>query len=138
LSGGEWGELEHTAAAVRDGDGDPMALKQSLAMAVAERLSGAEGAQRAHQHFEKVVRARELPNEIPEYAIDLEGASELGLLAVLETVGLTKSRGEARRLVKQGAVQLDGERVEDEGLHLAAGSYLLKAGKRRFARVQLE
>jgi tyrosyl-tRNA synthetase len=137
LSAGAWGELDSESQRVRQGEGNPMQLKQALARAVVGRLCGAEQAEEAQVHFERVVRSRELPDDIPEQAVDLGGASELGLLALLEAVGLTRSRGEARRLVQQGAVRVDGERVEDAARHLGPGSYLLRAGKRRYARVKL-
>jgi tyrosyl-tRNA synthetase len=137
LSAGEWVELERESQAVRAGSGNPMQLKQALARAVVARICGADRAERAQAHFEKVVRSREAPDEIPEHAVDLGSEREIGLLALLETVGLTKSRGEARRLVQQGAVQLDGEKVEDASRTLGAGSYLLRAGKRRYVRVDV-
>ena len=56
---------------------------------------------------------------------------------MIQQLGFTKSRGEARRLVGQKAVQVDGEPVLDAELYLGAGSYLVKVGKRRFARVEL-
>lgn len=137
LSAGAWDDLVGEAERVREGTGDPMQLKQALARAVVSRLCGEEQAAAAQAHFQRVVRSRGLPDDIPEHSVGLGGASELGLLVVLEAVGLTSSRGEARRLVQQGAVQVDGERVEDTAQHLGPGSYLLRAGKRRFARVEL-
>jgi tyrosyl-tRNA synthetase len=58
-----------------------------------------------------------------------------GLLEMLEAASLVESRSEARRLVSQRAVQVDGERVTDATVRLPAGSYLVKVGKRRFARI---
>jgi tyrosyl-tRNA synthetase len=122
---------------VKGGEADPMELKQSLAHAVVARLSGSEAADRAHEHFQQVVRSRKLPDDIPAHTVATDDSGEAGLLAALEAVGLTSSRGEARRLVQQGAVQLDGERVEDAALRLPPGSYLVKVGKRRFARLDV-
>jgi len=137
LGAGDWPALAGDSASVQSNEGSPMRLKQALARAVVERLAGADSARAAQAHFEKVVRSRDIPDEIPEHALPVDATAQLGLLVVLEATGLTKSRGEARRLVQQGAIQLDGERVTDPALYLSAGSYLLKAGKRRFARVIL-
>jgi tyrosyl-tRNA synthetase len=138
LSAGEWGDLAAAASNLRAGAGDPMGLKQALARAVVTRLSDdGAAADRAHEHFQRVVRSRQLPDDIPEHDLQLGGERALGLLAALERVALTKSRGEARRLVQQGAIQVDGERVDDPTLHLSAGEYLLRAGKRRYARLRL-
>ena len=61
-----------------------------------------------------------------------------GLIEILEAAGLVASRSEARRLVTQNAVQIDGERVADPLLAPGMpGAYLLKVGKRRFARIRL-
>jgi tyrosyl-tRNA synthetase len=83
------------------------------------------------------VQRKELPDDVPEYDLALGETGQRGLLEVLEEVGFSKSRGEARRLVAQGAVSLDGGRVEDVARFLEAGSYLLQVGKRRFARIRL-
>ena len=60
-----------------------------------------------------------------------------GLLELCVELGLAKSNSEARRLVQQGALQIDGEGVSDPAHQLGPGAYLVKAGKRRFARVRL-
>jgi len=137
LSAGSWSELERRSEAVKGGEADPMELKQSLAHAVVARVSGSEAADRAHEHFQQVVRSRKLPDDIPAHTVATDDSGEAGLLAALESVGLTSSRGEARRLVQQGAVQLDGERVENPALRLRPGSFLVKVGKRRFARLDV-
>jgi len=136
LSAGEWEDERRAAQSLAAGEGDPMALKQRTAARVVERTYGPEAAASAAEHFSRVVQRKEAPSDIPEVSLPLE-APRAGLLEVLEALALVKSRGEARRLVTQGAVQVDGERVSDPKLHLAAGTYLLKVGKRRFARLRL-
>ena len=61
----------------------------------------------------------------------------LGKFELLESLGLVSSRGEARRLIAQKAVQVDGQNVADAALQLRKGEYLLRVGKRRFARVRI-
>jgi len=65
------------------------------------------------------------------------GVPSAGLLDVMREVLGVPSNAEARRLIAQGAVELDGQRVEDPSLRLAAGAYLLRAGRRRFARIRV-
>jgi tyrosyl-tRNA synthetase len=137
LSFGQWGELEARASALAGGEGDPMSLKQDLAASVVRRLHGAEAADRARGHFRKVVQGRELPDDIPEFDLAAGEGGRVGLLEALERMEFTGSRSEARRLVAQGAVQVDGEKVGDPALRLEPGSYLLRVGKRRYGRLQV-
>jgi tyrosyl-tRNA synthetase len=137
LAAGEWGDLREARARLAEGGGDPLGFKHTLARRIVERFHGAEAAQAAAERFRRVVQEREAPSDVPETSLELGSQAQLGLLEVLERLGITRSRGDARRLVAQGAVELDGARVEDPTLRLAAGAYLLKVGKRRFARVRL-
>ena len=138
LGFGRWKDLVPRAAQVAAGDGgDPLALKQELARRLVERFHGAEAASRAGDHFRRVIQERQVPDQVPEVALDLGPEGERGLLEVLRLALDLASTGEARRLVVQGAVRIDGEPVREPTLRLGAGSYLLKAGKRRFARVRL-
>jgi tyrosyl-tRNA synthetase len=137
LSNGEWGDLDASREAVRSGSGDPLGLKHALAGRIATRFHGTEAAARGEAHFRKVIQGRGAPDEIPGYSFALAGKAEVGLLEVLDGLALVKSRGEARRLISQGAVQVDGERVADPLAKLARGSYLIRLGKRRYARVDV-
>jgi tyrosyl-tRNA synthetase len=84
-----------------------------------------------------VVQEKEMPDGVPESVLELGGADGVGLLEALERLGLTSSRSEARRLVAQGTVELDGASVADPALRLAPGEHRIKVGKRRFARLRL-
>ena len=137
LSAGEWVDLNPDSDEVRAGGGDPMGLKKSVARRLVERYHGPEAGAAAEGHFRKVVQSREVPDDIPEVALELGGEPDLGLLELLEKLELVSSRGEGRRLASQGAVRIDGEQVRDPTRRLAAGTHLLRVGKRRFARVQL-
>ena len=75
---------------------------------------------------------------VPESTLPLSGVPDLPLLEVLESLKLIASRSEGRRLVAQGAVSIDGATVGDPTLRLSAGNFLVRVGKRRFARVVLE
>jgi len=132
-----WSALSPGRARLAGGAGDPLAFKHALARAVVARLHAAEVADSAAAHFASVVGRKEVPDDIPVTDVTLE-ESDIGLLDLLRRLGLTRSNGEGRRLVEQRGVRLDGEGVEDAALRLGPGSYLLKVGKRRFARVMLK
>jgi tyrosyl-tRNA synthetase len=136
LQAGEWGDLAPERGRFEAGEGDPLAFKHELARRVVDRFNPGEGA-RAAEHFRRVITRKEVPDDIPETAIEVGEAGDCGLIDALEATGLVSSRSEARRLVTQKAIQLDGERVADPLLRLLPGSYLLKVGKRRFARLRL-
>lgn len=137
LSAGDWEDLAPERARLGAGEGDPLAFKHGLAGRIVERFHGAAAAAAAAEHFKRVVTQKQVPEDIKERPVALGDDGVRGLLEILEELGLAGSRGEARRLVSQGAVQIDGERVSDATLRLSAGSYLLKVGKRRFARIAL-
>jgi len=137
LSFGRWDDLARPAEEVRAGGGDPLTLKQILAFRVVERFHGSTAAEQAAAHFRKVVQNREVPEAIPEVSFPLGPRGDAGLLDVLRKSFGIRSNGEARRLVTQRAVWMDGELVTDPTCRLRAGSFLLRAGKRRYARVEL-
>jgi len=137
LGAGEWGDLQEGRAALGRGAGDPLAFKHELARRLVARFCGAEAARGAAAHFARVVRRKEVPEAVPELRVALGEGGLRGLLEILEEAGLVGSRSEGRRLVAQHAVQIDGVRVEDPTRRLGPGSYLLKVGKRRFARLRL-
>lgn len=138
LSFGRWPELETMAAKLGGGEGHPLETKQALAAAVVERFHDAAAAQSAADHFRQVVQRKELPDDIPEVVLSLDGGSDLGLVEIVRQGLALASNGEARRLVGQGAVRIDGDVVKDPALRLASGSYLVQGGKRRFAQVKLQ
>jgi tyrosyl-tRNA synthetase len=115
-------------------DGDPMAAKLELARFIVRRAWGDDAAKEAETHFTRVVRRHEAPEEVPELALPEGDPVHLPALLV---AGLgVGSTSEARRLIEQGGVKLNGEAVES--LDLARGALsgaLLQVGKRRFARL---
>jgi tyrosyl-tRNA synthetase len=137
LGSDEWSELRDARARLDGEEGDALAFKHALALRIVERFQGREAAARGAEHFRRVVQRGEIPEEVPEHRLPVGDAGGTGLLELMERLGFTRSRGEARRLVNQGAVHLDGQAVEDPTLRLAAGSYLIRVGKRRYARVEL-
>jgi tyrosyl-tRNA synthetase len=126
-------EVARLRAEVEDGR-NPKDAKVQLAKEVTARFHGAAAADAAERDFE--LRARGgVPDEI--VAVGLTGAP-LGIGAVLKQANLAASTGEALRLVDGNGVKVDGSVVSDRGLKLAAGTYVVQVGKRKFARVTLE
>lgn len=119
----------------KDGGSHPMESKKALAREIVARFYDEDAALRAEQDFVHQFKQKEIPDDIPEVVID--SAEPVWICRLLTDAGLTASNGEARRLIKQGAVKLDGEKVEDADKEIpAAGELILQAGKRRFARIR--
>ena len=118
----------------------PMEAKQKLAALLVRQFHGAEAAQAAQEQFNQVFRKRETPEEIREFklpaALIKEGkVSPVDLLAEAK---LAPSRAEAKRLIQQGAVDLDGQRLTDPQVLLTPKSgAILKVGKRQFLKIIL-
>lgn len=111
----------------------PRDAKAALAFAIARRYHGEEGARRGAAHFDRVFRGKEAPEEIPLVRVPA-GASTLA--KVLVAAGVAGSGREARRLVEQGGVAVDGERAADADAALdLSRERRIQAGKRRFVRV---
>ncbi|HTF34053.1 MAG TPA: tyrosine--tRNA ligase [Myxococcota bacterium] len=136
LGFGRWGDLDAAAAEVRKGGGDPLALKHALASRMVERFHGREAAEKAGEQFRRVIQRKEEPEDAPEVALYVGRDGVMGLLDLLRSALQIPSNAEARRLVAQGAVRLDGEVVRDGNARLSPGAYRLRVG-RRFARVRL-
>jgi len=117
--------------------GEPLAVKHELASRIVARFHGDDAARAARAQFERVVQRKEVPDDVPERTLPLGDGGERGLLDVLVALGMAKSRSEARRLVVEHAVSLNGQRVEDATIVLNRGSYLVQVGRRRFARLTL-
>ena len=129
-------ELTARRRRVEAGEEHPKSVKGDLAFRLAAAAHGEHAAREAAEEFERVFAGGGLPDELPE--VRLSGRQMLTRL--LTRAGLAGSNSEARRLVDQGAVSIDGERARDPFRELTprAEPYLFKVGKRRFARVRLD
>ncbi len=115
---------------------NPRDVKVALARELVERFHGGTAAEDAVADFEARFRQHAIPDDIAE--IGLEAGAGLPIAQVLKQAGLTASTSEALRMIEQGGVRLDGERVSDRALVLQRGvSVVLQVGKRKFARVSL-
>lgn len=114
---------------------DPMGAKRALARDLVARYHGQEAVDAAEAHFDRVVRRHEEPADIP--AVRLESDEpEMWLPHIMIKAGLADSGSEAVRLIEQGAVQVDGQDIDDRDTRLTtAGSYVIRRGKRRYVKV---
>jgi tyrosyl-tRNA synthetase len=116
-----------------EGGRNPKDAKVALAKEITARFHSAAAAETAEQDF--INRSKGgVPDEIPE--VTLSGAP-LGIAQLLKQAGLAASTSEGNRLIDGGGVRVDSSVVSDKGLKLAAGSYVVQVGKRKFARVNL-
>ncbi len=114
----------------------PMQLKKSLARALVTNLHDKAAADRSEDHFERVVQRKEIPDEIPLRSFQ---ASAIAAYEIVATCS-GESRAEARRLIAQGAVTLDGDKLSDpvREIQLGPEEQILRVGKRRFYRIKIE
>jgi tyrosyl-tRNA synthetase len=128
-------DIERRRRQVATGRLHPKEVKQTLARLLVATFHGPEAATGAEQEFEDVFSRGGTPDDVPEARI---AASE-PLQAILAATGLAASKSESRRLLEQGAVSIDAERVHDPYHRLSprASPYLLKVGKRRFLKLQV-
>jgi tyrosyl-tRNA synthetase len=119
-------------------DREPRNAKHELAWTIVRLYHGPEAADRARSHFEKTVIHGEIPEDVPEYRPSPDVGTIIGILSLMSQVGLTPSNAEGRRLIKQNAVWIDGERVGDPGFQIdlmISTPFVIKVGKRRFAKI---
>jgi len=131
-------EITATRQQVDAGAKHPMNVKKELASSVVAEFHSAEEAVAARQEFERVFSRGNLPQEIPEIVVEAAGDSML-LSKLLVEGGLASSNSDARRLIQQGGVRVDGESVRDTKAEMtttASQPALVQVGKRRIARVR--
>ena len=139
-------ELAEFKQALDNNAVNPMELKKRLARELISQLYDQPAAAEAEKQFEKVIQQKEVPEEIPECRLSFSelvsdkslprtsGAVDIDISRLLVAIGLAKSRSEANRLIAQGAVGVNGEKTSNSIASVKSGS-IIKAGKRRFARV---
>ena len=125
-------EVEAASKRLNDPSVNPMEVKRELARNVVQLFFNEETAEKAEAHFNTVVVGKGIPDEIPVYELDSEDL----IVNVIFSSGLLKSKGEARRMIKQGAVRLDDKKIDDIQASISPGDeQILKVGKRRFLKV---
>ena len=118
--------------------GHPMEAKKRLAWTIAAELHGAAAAEEAARHFARVHQERGAPEHIDVRLVTAPGG-RLPVVTLLRMLGLVSSNSEARRMIAQGAVEVDGEKISNAEAELHGGSpRMVRVGKRRFSRVTVE
>ena len=128
-------ELARIKSEIKSGTLHPMEAKKRLATELADRFCASGEGTKAREDFEKVFSKKNLPEDMPVVEIAWEGEN-MKLVKIMALAGVAKSNSEARRLVQQGAVEVDQQPVKDvEALLSAAGNYILRVGKKRFVKI---
>ena len=130
-------EIEEFRAQVSAG-ANPRDIKFLLAEELIGRFHDAPSAARARENFIARFQKGAMPEDMPEKTVQAPPGGGLRLAKLLKEAGLVSSTSEALRMVKQGAVKIDGERIEDGSVECMTGeTHVSQVGKRRFARVTL-
>ena len=125
-------EIDELRGRLVDGSGHPRDIKDRMATSVVERYHGEQAATEARQAFQRVFQQRQTPDELDEFSV----AFPMTIVELLRAAGFASSNNEARRLVQQGGVRIDGERWDDLDAEIDPdGAVVLQAGRRRFARM---
>ncbi len=125
-------EIKHIETKMKSGE-NPRDFKRQLGRELVKVYYDGDSATAAQQAFDNLFIKKDIPDEMPELSV--ESADET-LLSLLDRSGLFTSKGEIRRLIKQNAVSIDGEKVQDEFFPFnTRGSFVIKAGKRKFIRI---
>lgn len=134
-------EVEKIKEAIEEKNENPMKYKKQLARTIVKEYHGEKGAQKAEKEFESVFSKGNLPEDIPEVEIseDRLENGELWIVKIVAATGMVDSNSEARRMIKQGAVTVDGEKYEKIDLDLEVkDGMIVQIGKRRYAKIKLK
>ena len=126
-------DIDALRAGVENGSIHPKAAKEELAHEMVARYHSAHAADEARQGFNAVFAGGGVPDDAPAFTCQRGESSAPS--AFLADSGLAKSRGDAKRLIKEGALSIDGQRCDDALSPLDAGEYAVKLGKKRFLRL---
>lgn len=131
-------EVKEAENALKKGE-HPMKIKKELAFEIVKELYDLDAAERAKQSFEKLVQQKELPTEIPVVELD---HGDQAVNEVLVHAGLASSKSEAKRLIEQGGVEIDGTKIENATLPFETlvknDQTIVQVGKRRFVKIVLK
>ena len=131
-------EVEEMEGAIKAGTLHPRVLKARIARELVACFHGAEAADQALAHFDRVFRDHQAPEEMGDVALTLdEGEETMWIVPALVKAGFCESNRQARKAITAGSVRKDGERIADEGERLAPGEFVLQVGKRDFRRIRL-
>ena len=130
------GELDEIRLALDEQSVDPMQLKKRLARDITGQFHGQEKTSKAENYFQRVVQRKEAPEDAEEYPLPATlGRDQANAMPdLLVGASVARSRSEAKRLISQGAVEVDGRNVNTEHVEIHEGS-IIKVGRRRFIKL---
>ncbi len=134
-------EISRIRTGLEEGALHPRDVKMRLAGEIVTIYHGEEAAAKAEEEFKNIFQKKELPDEVPDYVLDSNQLEDglIWLPKLLTLAGLVSGTSEGKRMVKQGAVRINDERVNDPELRfMPEDGSIIKAGKRKFARVVLK
>ncbi len=125
---------EELPAIKEKAENDPRNAKHDLAFAITKLYHGEEGAKGARAHFEQTIINKQVPDDAPEF--EIKAGETVRLLDVISDLKFSQSNGETKRLIQQGGVSIDDEKVEEVGVEFSLSKgdeKVLKVGKRKYA-----
>lgn len=132
----QYGQIEKD---LKQGRVNPMVIKRRLAKTIIEDLYSGQEAQKAEEDFDLVFKKKKVPQQIQEYSPQQKDG-KLWIVSLLVESGLAKSNGEARRLLGQGAVKVDGQKISDSEIEFDPASLdgkIIQKGKRHFRKIRI-
>ena len=127
-------EIERLKEDVQAGNVHPKFAKEAIALEIVERYHGKEASLQAQAEFNRVHAQHEIPTDLEQFSL----SGPLWIAKALVDCGLEESTSAARRDIKQGAVKLNQNKIDDEQLQLGVGEYILQVGKRKFAKLEVK
>jgi tyrosyl-tRNA synthetase len=128
-------ELAEIKTKLNDGKTNPRDIKRALARKLVEMYHSKDAAVQAEEEFDKIFIKKDVPDEMPEFMIP-EAKEGIGIIDLITQIKFAPSKAEARRLVQQGGVSIDGEKILDfKNVVSSEKDFVLKVGKRRFAKI---
>ncbi len=125
-------EIENISKQLQESHVNPMVIKKRLAYEIVRIYHGEKEAEQAQSEFEQVFSKKELPEDMPVYKLQ---ENSISIMDVLVKNGVCTSNGEVKRLIKQNAVSVDGNKINDIFLEID-GEVIIKVGKRRFLKIE--
>jgi len=126
-------EIQALKDGVKKGEIHPKIVKENLALELVERFYDKDSARGAKEAFDNVFKANLIPDDIEEFELEVG----IWVCKALVEAKIEPSTSQARRDIKQGAVRINQEKINDDKLNLSDGEYILQVGKRKFAKVKV-
>ena len=129
-------KLQEIKKTLENPETNPRNIKRELAKALVKMYHSQEAADQAEEEFDRIFIKKEIPDDIPEFNFEA-GEKEIGIVELIVKVKFASSKGEAKRLVSQGGVSINGDKIDDINKTIALdGEQILKVGKRKFIKIK--